>query len=248
MGGFRRDVLHGADRRGAGAPRPGPGPVERAPGVHGRGSGRGPARPVPVRLQPALRRSGRIAGHGRGGHRRSGHPSPGDGTQRRGRASSAIGVPSATEDPEPQRAPCRQVPCRSTAGLEFERAPRRGVIGTDDETLARALRLAADPPGGISIEALQDLVRDDDPPPPGASAPRQPTGVSPRALRHYERPGLIAVARDRAGRRTCDAAAVRRVVLLARMRTSGAPIAGLRRCVELVDAGSAPWPNVSTCS
>lgn len=247
-GGFRRDVLHGADRRGAGAPRPGPGPVERAPGVHGRGSGRGPARPVPVRLQPALRRSGRLAGHGRGGHRRSGHPSPGDGTQRRGRASSAIGVPSATEDPEPQRAPCRQVPCRSTAGLEFERAPRRGVIGTDDETLARALRLAADPPGGISIEALQDLVRDDDPPPPGASAPRQPTGVSPRALRHYERPGLIAVARDRAGRRTCDAAAMRRVVLLARMRTSGAPIAGLRRCVELVDAGSAPWPNVSTCS
>lgn len=103
-------------------------------------------------------------------------------------------------------------------------------------------------PGGISIEALQDLVRDDDPPPPGASAPRQPTGVSPRALRHYERPGLIAVARDRAGRRTCDAAAMRRVVLLARMRTSGAPIAGLRRCVELVDAGSAPWPNVSTCS
>ncbi|MFZ2479761.1 MAG: hypothetical protein WAW78_03740 [Propioniciclava sp.] len=32
----------------------------------------------------------------------------------------------------------------------------------DTEGLARALRLAVDPPGGVNVGALQDLVRDED--------------------------------------------------------------------------------------
>ena len=68
-------------------------------------------------------------------------------------------------------------------------------------------------------------------------------GVSVHTLRYYERIGLVRVDRDASGRRRYDAAAVRRLVFLTRMRTSGMPIRDLRRYIELVEAGRDTVPE-----
>ena len=68
-------------------------------------------------------------------------------------------------------------------------------------------------------------------------------GVSAHTLRYYERIGLVRVERDASGRRRYDAASVRRLVFLTRMRTSGMPIRDLRRYVELVEAGRDTVPE-----
>lgn len=49
--------------------------------------------------------------------------------------------------------------------------------------------------------------------------------------------------RDRAGHRRYDAACVRRLVFLTRMRVSGMSISDLRRYVELVDAAEQTVPE-----
>lgn len=107
----------------------------------------------------------------------------------------------------------------------------------DDETLARALRLAVDPPGGVNVEALRDLVRDDQSAAWDISTTATHLGVSPHTLRYYERIGLLTVARDRSGHRSYDAAAVRRLVFITRMRVSGMSLADLQRYLDLVDGG-----------
>jgi DNA-binding transcriptional MerR regulator len=107
----------------------------------------------------------------------------------------------------------------------------------DDEALRTALRLAVDPPGGVSIEALRELARDDDAADWDIATTAEHLGVNPHTLRYYERIGLVRVARDSAGHRRYDAAAIRRLVFLTRMRTSGMPISDLRHYIELVDAG-----------
>lgn len=106
-----------------------------------------------------------------------------------------------------------------------------------DETLGEALRLAVDPPGGVSIEALRELARDDDSTEWDIATTASHLGVNPHTLRYYERIGLVYVPRDGAGYRRYDAAAVRRLVFLARMRTSGMSISDLRHYVDLVDEG-----------
>lgn len=111
-----------------------------------------------------------------------------------------------------------------------------------DPALHEALRLAVDPPGGVSVEALRELCRD-----PAAGSWDVATaashlGVSPHTLRYYERLGLVRVARDDRGHRRYDASAVRRLVFLTRMRASGMPIAALRRYVDLVEDGEATVP------
>ena len=68
-------------------------------------------------------------------------------------------------------------------------------------------------------------------------------GVSAHTLRYYERIGLVRVERAPSGRRRYDAAAVRRLVFLTRMRTSGMPIRDLRRYIELVEAGRDTVPE-----
>ena len=68
-------------------------------------------------------------------------------------------------------------------------------------------------------------------------------GVSAHTLRYYERIGLVRVERDASGRRRYDAASVRRLVFLTRMRTSGMPIRDLRRYVALVKAGRDTVPE-----
>ncbi|WP_031466826.1 MerR family transcriptional regulator [Sciscionella sediminilitoris] len=105
-----------------------------------------------------------------------------------------------------------------------------------DEALRQALRLAVDPPGGVSIEALRELARDDDATEWDIATTAAHLGVSPHTLRYYERIGLVRVARDAAGHRRYDAPAVRRLVFLTRMRTSGMPISDLRHYIDLVDS------------
>lgn len=114
-----------------------------------------------------------------------------------------------------------------------------------DETqhLVEALRLAVDPPGGVSLEALEDLVRADRCAAWDIGTVAQHVGVSPHTLRYYERIGLIQVGRDGNGHRLYDAAGVRRLVFLTRMRTSGMAIADLQRYVQLVGQGEQTIPE-----
>ena len=108
----------------------------------------------------------------------------------------------------------------------------------DDDRLREALRLASIP-------------RSDNPGPtdgPGATGWDIATtadrlGVSVHTLRYYERIGLVRVDRDASGHRRYDAAGVRRLVFLTRMRTSGMPILDLRRYIELVEAGRDTVPE-----
>lgn len=60
-------------------------------------------------------------------------------------------------------------------------------------------------------------------------------GVSPHTVRYYERAGLLRVPRSASGHRRFDEAALRRLLFLIRMRSSGMPIGDLHRYVELVD-------------
>ncbi|GGK64365.1 hypothetical protein Sme01_25690 [Sphaerisporangium melleum] len=112
-----------------------------------------------------------------------------------------------------------------------------------DDALREALRLAVDPPGGVSIEALRELARDDDATDWDIATTAAHLAVNPHTLRYYERIGLVRVTRNKAGHRRYDAAAIRRLVFLTRMRTSGMPISDLRHYVDLVDAGHDTVPE-----
>ena len=110
--------------------------------------------------------------------------------------------------------------------------------GPDDARLRGALRLASVPPSDDVGPANG----------PGAAGwdivtTADRLGVSVHTLRYYERIGLVRVGRDASGRRRYDAAAVRRLVFLTRMRTSGMPIRDLRRYIELVEAGRDTVPE-----
>ncbi|MET8463893.1 MerR family transcriptional regulator [Micromonospora zamorensis] len=67
--------------------------------------------------------------------------------------------------------------------------------------------------------------------------------LTPHTLRYYERAGLVEVARDGHGHRVYDAAAVRRLVFLTRMRLSGMPMRDLQHYIALVDAGQDTVPE-----
>lgn len=105
------------------------------------------------------------------------------------------------------------------------------------EQLELALRLATDPPGGVGLDALRELAREDRESSWGVTAVAQHLGVSAHTLRYYERAGLVRVGRDPAGRRVYSPAAVRRLVFITRMRASGMTIARLKRYIDLVEAG-----------
>lgn len=109
--------------------------------------------------------------------------------------------------------------------------------------LRHALRRATDPPGGVSVEALEHLLLDD----PAASwdiaQAADHLGVSAHTLRYYERIGMVTVPRDAAGHRRYDSPAIRRLVFITRMRTAGMPIAELRGYLDLVDQGPQTIPR-----
>lgn len=138
--------------------------------------------------------------------------------------------------------------CRE-ARLAFEHARSPSVAGVDEtKQLVEALRLAVDPPGGVSIDALHDLVRGDERAPWDIATMADHVGVSRHTLRYYERIGLIDVGRDSCGHRLYDAATVRRVVFLTRMRTAGMPISATCGTTwSWSRKASGPSPSGSTC-
>ena len=108
----------------------------------------------------------------------------------------------------------------------------------DDAGLHEALRLVAVPPSDdIRAERWPDATGWD------IATPAHRLNISVHTLRYYERIGLVQVERDASGRRRYDAASVRRLVFLTRMRTSGMPIRDLRRYIELVEAGRDTVPE-----
>ena len=108
----------------------------------------------------------------------------------------------------------------------------------DDAQLRETLRLA-------SIPRSDNLGPADGPGAAGwdIATTADRLGVSAHTLRYYERIGLVRVERDPSGRRRYDAAAVRRLVFLTRMRTSGMTIRDLRRYVDMVEAGRDTVPK-----
>lgn len=111
-----------------------------------------------------------------------------------------------------------------------------------DDLLTRALEAIGDDP--VSFEAIRHLTD------PGPAAEAMTIAevadlldVSAHTLRYYEREGLVTVTRDGLGHRVYDAAAVRRLVFLTRMRLSGMPMRDLAHYVALVDAGDATVPE-----
>jgi DNA-binding transcriptional MerR regulator len=124
--------------------------------------------------------------------------------------------------------------------VELSTVDERSVAesaGLDDQVEAAVRRLAADStaiPTPDELHAASTI-----PELPRAlsiAETAQFTGLSAHTLRYYERIGLLGVPRNDHGVRIFDSAAIRRVVFLARMRTSGMPIAQLRHYIELVDA------------
>ena len=108
----------------------------------------------------------------------------------------------------------------------------------DDVRLHEALRLVAVPPSDdIRAERWPDATGWD------IATTAHRLNISVHTLRYYERIGLVQVERDASGRRRYDAASVRRLVFLTRMRTSGMPIRDLRRYIELVEAGRDTVPE-----
>ena len=108
----------------------------------------------------------------------------------------------------------------------------------DDAQLREALRLA-------SIPRSDNLGPADGPGAAGwdIATTADRLGVSAHTLRYYERIGLVRVERAPSGRRRYDAASVRRLVFLTRMRTSGMPIRDLQRYVDMVEAGRDTVPE-----
>jgi len=108
----------------------------------------------------------------------------------------------------------------------------------DDVRLREALRLAFVPPSDdIGPEGWPDATGWD------IATTAHRLGISAHTLRYYERIGLVRVGRDASGYRRYDAAAVRRLVFLTRMRTSGMTISDLQRYVDMVEAGRDTVPE-----
>ncbi|NUW38796.1 MerR family transcriptional regulator [Nonomuraea rhodomycinica] len=112
-----------------------------------------------------------------------------------------------------------------------------------DDLMTRALdALGDDAP--LSVEAIHSLTDAAHVPEPMTIAEvADLLDISPHTLRYYERAGLVEVARDGYGHRVYDAAAVRRLVFLTRMRLSGMPMRDLQHYVALVDAGTETVPE-----
>lgn len=68
-----------------------------------------------------------------------------------------------------------------------------------NQALRDALRLAVDPPGGVSLEALHELARPDEEADWDIATTAEHLGVSPHTLRYYERVGLVTIPRDTGG-------------------------------------------------
>ncbi|PYE18170.1 MerR family transcriptional regulator [Williamsia limnetica] len=113
-----------------------------------------------------------------------------------------------------------------------------------DDLMSRALAALGDVDDPNTIEVVHDLI--------DAGGVTEPLpiaevadmlGISAHTLRYYERAELITVERDSNGHRRYDAAAVRRLVFLTRLRLSGMPMRDLQHYVDLVDRGDHTVPE-----
>jgi DNA-binding transcriptional MerR regulator len=69
------------------------------------------------------------------------------------------------------------------------------------------------------------------------------SGLSAHTLRYYERIGLLPYAdRDRSGQRNYDAAILTWIEFLARLKTTGMPLADMRRYAALRQQGDGTGP------
>ncbi len=110
--------------------------------------------------------------------------------------------------------------------------------------MRKALDATEEPNGPLSVEAIHRLVDLDSLPGKLSIADAAQTlGVSAHTLRYYERVGLLRVPRDAHGVRVYDAAAIRRLVFLTRMRLSGMAMRDLQHYVALADAGEETVPE-----
>lgn len=108
----------------------------------------------------------------------------------------------------------------------------------EDETLREALRLAVDPPGGVSVEALQELARDDQAADWDIATTAGHLGVNPHTLRYYERIGLIPpVPRTKSGIRDYDQTSCSWIEFIKCMRAAGLQIEALIEYVALFQQG-----------
>ncbi|WP_131737031.1 MerR family transcriptional regulator [Actinomadura roseirufa] len=112
------------------------------------------------------------------------------------------------------------------------------------DLMSRALAALEEIDGPVPVEVIHGLV--------DAEAVTGPMTIaqvadlldmSPHTLRYYERIGLVEVARDAGGHRSYDAAAVRRLVFVARMRLSGMAMRDLQHYLRLADEGDDTVPE-----
>jgi DNA-binding transcriptional MerR regulator len=98
-------------------------------------------------------------------------------------------------------------------------------------------------PGPSVIEALHALLDDstieESEPARSVAEAAAIVGLSPHTLRYYERQGLVRPRRNASGYREYQAADLRRLVFLTRMRLSGMTMHDLTRYMRLVDQGDA---------
>lgn len=112
------------------------------------------------------------------------------------------------------------------------------------DMLNRALAAMTDSEAPLTVDLVHALIEPGELSEPlGISEVAELLDISAHTLRYYERCGLIEVARDGLDHRRYDAAAVRRLVFLTRMRLSGMPMRDLQHYVELVDGGEHTVPE-----
>jgi DNA-binding transcriptional MerR regulator len=115
------------------------------------------------------------------------------------------------------------------------------------EALVRRILATGDEPSTSVIDAVHEVL--DDSTIEASAGPRSIAeaadlvGLSTHTLRYYEQQGLVRPARNAAGYREYCASDLRRLVFLARMRTSGMTMHDLKRYIGLVEQGASTVPD-----
>lgn len=112
------------------------------------------------------------------------------------------------------------------------------------DLISKALAALEASDNPMTVEVVHELIEPRDVNEPlGISEAAECLAISAHTLRYYEKCGLINVDRDAYGHRQYDAAAVRRIVFLSRMRLSGMSMRDLQQYVDLVDRGDSTIPE-----
>jgi DNA-binding transcriptional MerR regulator len=111
-----------------------------------------------------------------------------------------------------------------------------------DDLIGRLLDATDDAAGALVLDALHmldDSTIEADALPKTIAEAAALTRLSSYTLRYYEDVGLVRPPRNGSGHRAYDAATLRRLVFITRMRASGMTIRDLKRYVALVEQGPA---------